>query len=156
MSYEFITIVLLDVVRRIHWGEALKGWWLEAHARALRRGDLPYLAAPRPAPAPEPPPRYDAALHVQMQADIARFSGVIGRSMAGTDDHQGPRRRHALSSPMAEGTAPERDLAYLVQMRAQGDAPGSGGVVARPGVMPRRGRRRRLGRCGRPIVSIGA
>jgi hypothetical protein len=118
MSYEFITIVLLDVVRRIHWGEALKGWWLEAHARALRRGNLPRPAAPRLAPAPEPPPRCDAALHAQMQADIARFCGVIGQSMAGTDDHRGPRRRHALSSPMAEGTAHERDPAYLAQMQA--------------------------------------
>jgi hypothetical protein len=80
MSYEFITVVLLDVVRRIHWGEALKGWWLEAHARALRRGDLPCPAAPRPAPAPEPPPLYDVALHAQMQADIAHsidFSGNV-------------------------------------------------------------------------------
>jgi hypothetical protein len=141
MRSEFITVVLLDVVRRIHLGEALKGWWLEAHARALRRGDLPRPAAPRPAPAAEPSPRYDAALHVQMQADIARFCGVIGRSMAWTDDHQGPRRRHALSSPMAEGTAPERDPAYLVQMRAQGDAPGSGGSATGPGGGAHDGRR---------------
>jgi hypothetical protein len=141
MRSEFITVVLLDVVRRIHWGEALKGWWLEAHARAVRRGILPLLTAPTPAPALEPPPVYDAELHAQIQADIARFSGVIGRSMAGTDDHQGPRRRHALSSPMAEGTAPERDPAYLVQMRAQGDAPGSGGSATGPGGGAHDGRR---------------
>jgi hypothetical protein len=54
-----------------------------------------------------------------MQADIARFCGVIGRSMAWTDDYQGPRRRHALSSPMAEGMTLERDPAYLEQMRAR-------------------------------------
>ena len=54
-----------------------------------------------------------------MQADIARFCGTMGRSMLGTQDHQGPRRHHARSSLMAEGVARERDPAYLAQMQAR-------------------------------------
>lgn len=119
MRYEFITVGLLDVVRRIHWGEALKGWWLEAHARATRRGDLQQPAAPRPAPAVEPPPLYDGELHAQMQADIARLCGPVGPSMPRTNDNQGLRRRRVQSMPMAEGMALERDPAYLAQIQAR-------------------------------------
>ena len=54
-----------------------------------------------------------------MQADIACLCGPTGPSMPGTNDHQGPRRRHTPSILTAEGLALERDPAYLAQMRAR-------------------------------------
>jgi hypothetical protein len=103
----------------VDWTEALKLWWLEAHARAVRRGELPLPAIPRPAPAKEPPPLYDAELHAQMRADITRLCGPTEPSMPGTNDHEGPRRRRALSTLTAESAAREHDLAYLAQMWAR-------------------------------------
>jgi hypothetical protein len=101
------------------WSEALKFWWLEAHARAVRRGELQLSAAPRPEPRPEAPPLYDAKLHAQMQADIARLCGTIGQSTVGANDHQGPCQSHALSIPATEGMALEHDLEYLAQIQAR-------------------------------------
>jgi hypothetical protein len=103
----------------VDWSEALKLWWLEAHARAVRRGALPVQAGPRPAPAPKPPPLYDVELHAQMQADIARLCGPAGPSTLRTNDTQGPRRRYVQSIPSTEGMALERDPAYLARMRAR-------------------------------------
>jgi hypothetical protein len=96
----------------VDWSEALKLWWLEAHARAVRRGALQLPAAPRPALALEPPPLYDVELHAQMQADLARLCGPVGPSMPRTNDNQGPRRRYVQSIPSTEGMALERDPAY--------------------------------------------
>jgi hypothetical protein len=103
----------------VDWSEALKLWWLEAHARAVRRGALQVPAAPRPAPALEPTPLYDVELHAQMQADIARLCGAAVPSMLETNDNQEPRRRRIQSIPSPEGMARERDPAYLAQMRAR-------------------------------------
>jgi hypothetical protein len=103
----------------VDWSEALKLWWLEAHARAVRRGQLQCPAAPRPAPAPEPPLLYDVELHAQMQADIARLCGPAEPSPLGTNDTQGLRRRYVQSIPSTEGMALERDPAYLARMRAR-------------------------------------
>jgi hypothetical protein len=103
----------------VDWSEALKLWWLEAHTRAARRGALQHPTAPRPASASEPPPLYDAELHAQMQADIARLCGSEVRSMPGTNDNQESRRRRVPSILMAEDMALERDPGYLAQMRAR-------------------------------------
>jgi hypothetical protein len=103
----------------VDWSEALKLWWLEAHARTVRRGALQLPAALGPVPAPEPPPIYDGKLHAQMQADIARFCGTIGQSMAGGNNHQGLRRRRTPSILATEGATLERDPAYLAQIRAR-------------------------------------
>jgi len=103
----------------VDWSEALKFWWLEAHARAVRRGALQLPAVPRPALAQEPPPLYDAELHAQMQADIARLCGPMGPSVPRTNDNRELHRRHSSLSLAAEGIALEHDPAYLVQMRAR-------------------------------------
>ena len=100
---KFLCYARAHGLTHVDWSEALKFWWLEAHARAVRRGTLQLPAAPRPAPAPEPPPLYDAELHAQMQADIARLCGPAGPSMPGTNDDQGPRRRRVQSILTAEG-----------------------------------------------------
>jgi hypothetical protein len=71
----------------VDWAEALKGWWLEAHARAMQRGELQLPAAPRPEPRLESLPFYDAELHAQMQADIARLCGtIVGCPLIGYTD----------------------------------------------------------------------
>ena len=116
---KFLCYARAHGLTNVDWSEALKFWWLEAHARAVRRGTLQLPTAPRPAPAPEPPPLYDVELHAQMQADIARLCGPAGPSMPGTNDHQEPRRRRIQSILTAEGMALERDPAYLAQMRAR-------------------------------------
>jgi hypothetical protein len=103
----------------VNWSEALKLWWLEAHARAVRRGAVQVPAAPGPAPALEPLPLYDVELHAQMQADIARLCGPAEPSPLGTNDTQGPRRHYIQSIPSTEGMARERDPAYLARMRAR-------------------------------------
>ena len=103
----------------VDWSEALKLWWLEAHARAVRRGVLQLPTAPRPAPVPELPLLYDAELHAQMQADIARLCGLTGPLMLETNDNQGLRRRRTQSSLTAEDMVRERDPGYLAQMRAR-------------------------------------
>ena len=134
---KFLCYARAHGLTNVDWSEALKLWWLEAHARAVRRGTLQRPAAPAPAPAPEPPPLYDVELHAQMQADIARLCGPVGPSMPGTNDSQGLRRRRTQSSLTAEDMARERDPAYLAQMRARkAHAPGPGGAVTSPGVGP--------------------
>jgi hypothetical protein len=98
------------------WSEALKGWLLEAHARAVRRGTIHSPAASTPAPGLEPPPSYDPELHAQMKVDIARLEqllGVIGRPMAGTRQGQRPRRCRQRSICTAEGAALAHDPTYL-------------------------------------------
>jgi hypothetical protein len=99
--------------------EALKFWWLEAHARAVRRIELQLPTAPRPVPAPEPLPRYDPELHAQMKADITRLCGPPVPSMPGANYNEVPRRHRIPSSLTAEGTGIEQDPAYLAQMRAR-------------------------------------
>jgi hypothetical protein len=103
----------------VDWSEALKLWWLEAHARAVRRGTLQLPVVPGPAPAPEPPPLYDVELHTQIKADIARLCGPAEPSLLGTNDHREPRRRRMQSILTAEGMALEHDPAYLAQMSAR-------------------------------------
>jgi hypothetical protein len=116
---KFLCYARAHGLTNVDWSEALKGWWLEAHARAVRRGEVQLPAAPRPTPALEPLPVYDVELHAQMQADIVRLCGTSGQSMAGVNDHQGPRRRRTPSILKAENVALERDPAYLAQMRAR-------------------------------------
>jgi hypothetical protein len=99
--------------------EALKGWLLEVHARAVRWGELQRPAAPRSTPAAEPPPLYDAELHAQMKADIARLCGPAAPSGRGQTTTRGPRRRRVPSVLMAEELALERDPADLARMRAR-------------------------------------
>jgi hypothetical protein len=104
------------------WSEALKGWLLEAHARAVRRGDLQSTAAPTPAPELEPQPHYDPELHAQMKVDIARLEqllGSIGRPICGTRYSQRPRRCRWPTLGTGEGTALEHDPAYLARMEAR-------------------------------------
>jgi hypothetical protein len=103
----------------VDWSEALKLWWLKAHARAVRRGALRLPAVPKSAPTPELPPLYDAELHAQMQADIARLCGPTGPSKLGTSDNQRLCRRHIESIPNTEGMARERDPAYMSEMKAR-------------------------------------
>jgi hypothetical protein len=103
----------------VDWAEALKLWWLEAHARAVRRGTLQQPAAPRPAPAPEPLPLYDAELHTQIKADIVRLCGPVGPSIPETNDSAGVCRRRTQSSLTADDAALERDPAYLAQMQVR-------------------------------------
>jgi hypothetical protein len=67
--------------------EALKFWWLEAHACAVRRIELQLPAAPRSALVPEPLPLYDAELHAQMQADIAHLYDRTEPSMLERNDN---------------------------------------------------------------------
>jgi hypothetical protein len=103
----------------VDWSEALKFWWLEAHARAVRRGALQLPAVPKSAPILEPPPLYDVELHTQIKADIARLCGPAALSMSGMNDNQGLRRGRVSSIRAAEGTARDRDPAYLAQMQAR-------------------------------------
>jgi hypothetical protein len=116
---KFLCYARAHGLTNVNWSEALKLWWLEAHARAVRRGELQRPPASRSASAPEPQPLYDAELHAQMQADIARLCGTIRQSMARTNDHQAARWRRASSTLTAEGMALERDSGYLVQMQAR-------------------------------------
>jgi len=116
---KFLCYARAHGLTNVDWSEALKLWWLEAHARAVRRGALQLPTAPRPALALEPPPLYDVELHAQMQADIARLCGPTEPSMSGMNDSQGLRRRRVSSILAAEGTAHERDPAYLTQMQAR-------------------------------------
>jgi hypothetical protein len=94
-------------------------WWLEAHARAVRRGELRLPTVPEPAPAPEPLPIYDVELHAQMQEDIARLCSPTGPAILETSDGQGLHRRRTSSSLTADDAAHERDPTYLAQMRAR-------------------------------------
>jgi hypothetical protein len=116
---KFLCYARAHGLTHVDWSEALKFWWLEAHARAVRRGALQLPAALGPVPAPEPPPIYDGKLHAQMQADIARLYGPVGPSIPETNDSAGVCRRHPQSSLTAEDVARERDPAYLAQMRAR-------------------------------------
>lgn len=116
---KFLCYARAHGLTNVDWFEALKLWWLEAHARAVRRGVLQLPSAPRPAHAPEPLPLYDVELHAQMRADIARLCGPVGPSMPRTDDNQGLRRRRVQSMRTAEGMAHERDPAYLAEMQAR-------------------------------------
>jgi hypothetical protein len=75
----------------VGWSEALKFWWLEAHARFVRRYELQHPAVARPTTVPGPPPVYDVGLHTQIKADIARLCGPAGPSLLGTSDYQEPR-----------------------------------------------------------------
>lgn len=116
---KFLCYARAHGLTNVDWSEALKLWWLEAHARAVQRGELQHPVAPRPAPAPESPPIYDAELHAQMKADIARLFGPTAPSTRGTSDHEEPRRRRGPSILTGEGMALERDPAYLAQIRAR-------------------------------------
>ena len=116
---KFLCYARAHGLTNVDWSEALKFWWLEAHARAVQRGTLQQPSAPRPAPTPEPPLVYDAELHAQIKADIARLCGPTGASVLGANHHQEPRRRRVQSIPAAEGMARERDPAYLVQMQTR-------------------------------------
>ena len=104
---KFLCYARAHGVTNVDWSEALKGWWLEAYARAVRRGDLQPMAVPTPARAPDPPPAYDPALHAQMKADIARLER---RFHAGG---QAPRRRRERSLQITDETAPTNDSMYL-------------------------------------------
>jgi hypothetical protein len=103
----------------VDWSEALKFWWLEAHARAMRRGTLQLPTVPEPAPAPEPLPIYDVELHAQMQADLVRLCGPVGHLMPETNNSREPRRGCIQPRPTVTDTARERDPAYLAQMQAR-------------------------------------
>ena len=116
---KFLCYARAHGLMHVDWAEALKFWWLEAHARAVRRGALQLPVAPGPTPAPEPPLLYDAELHAQMQADIARLCGPTGPSRSRMNESQGQRRHRSSSSLKAEDMALERDPAYLAQMRAR-------------------------------------
>jgi hypothetical protein len=116
---KFLCYARAHGLTNVDWSEALKLWWLEAHARAVRRGELQRPAAPTPAPAPEPPPLYDAELHAQMKADIARLFGPTAPSTLGTHGNQESRRCRGPSILTAEDIALERDPAYLAQIRAR-------------------------------------
>jgi hypothetical protein len=116
---KFLCYARAHGLTNVDWSEALKLWWLEAHARAVRRGTLQLQTAPSPAPAPELPPLYDVELHAQMQVDIARLCGRVRASILETNDSAGVGRRHAHSRLTAEDTARECDQAYLAQMRAR-------------------------------------
>jgi hypothetical protein len=116
---KFLCYARAHGLTHVDWSEALKFWWLEAHARAVRRGALQRPAVPKPITVPELPPLYDVELHAQMQADIARLCGPSAPSILGTNDNQEPRRRCVPSILTAEGMALECDPAYLAQMRAR-------------------------------------
>jgi hypothetical protein len=93
---KFLCYARAHGVTNVEWSEALKGWWLEAYDRGVRRGDLQPMAVPTPARAPDPPPAYDPALHAQMKADIARLE----RRFQAYD--QAPRRRRDRSLQIPE------------------------------------------------------
>jgi hypothetical protein len=116
---KFLCYARAHGLTHVDWAEALKLWWLEAHARAMRRGEFQLPVTPKPAPTLEPLPLYDPELHAQMKADIARLFGPIGPLTLGTHDNQEPRRRRGPSILTAEDMVLERDPAYLVQMRAR-------------------------------------
>jgi hypothetical protein len=107
---KFLWYARAHKLTNVDWVEALKGWWLEAHARAMRRGDMTPSAVPASEPAPEPLPHYDPELHAQMKRDIARLSRTIWRSMPEIGTDQKPRRRRASSFLTAAGTAREATL----------------------------------------------
>src|SRR6266545_8367741 len=67
---KFLCYAWAHALTNVDWAEALKLWWLKAHAQAVRRGRLQLPDTPKPTPAPEPPPFYDVELHAQLQADI--------------------------------------------------------------------------------------
>jgi hypothetical protein len=116
---KFLCYARAHGLTNVDWSEALKLWWLEAHARAVRRGEFQISAAPRPEPRLESLPLYDAELHAQMQADIARLCGSAVPSMPRTNDNEEPRRRRVQSILTTEGMALEPDPAYLAQMWAR-------------------------------------
>ena len=116
---KFLCYARAHSLTNVDWSEALKGWWLEAHARAVRRGELRLPAAPRPERRLESPPPYDAELHAQMQADITRLCGPMGPLAAETSEKKGPHRHRAQSILAAKGAALERDPAYLARMRVR-------------------------------------
>ena len=116
---KFLCYARAHGLTHVDWAEALKFWWLEAHARAVRRGTLQLPTAPGPTPTPEPSPLYDAELHAQMQADVARLCGPVKPSILMTNSNQEPYCRRAPSSPTAGDTACEHDPAYLAQIRAR-------------------------------------
>lgn len=96
---KFLCYARAHGVTNVDWAEALKGWWLEAYNRAVRRRELQPPAVPTPTRAPDPPPVYDPALHAQMKADIARLE----RRFHAYD--QAPRRRRERSLQMTEEAA---------------------------------------------------
>jgi hypothetical protein len=101
------------------WSEALKGWLLEAHTRAMRRGDLTPPAILRPERASEPQPRYDPELHAQMRVDIARLEQLpasIGRPMPGTCHS----RERSICT--IEGAVLVHDPEYLAKMTRRREA----------------------------------
>jgi hypothetical protein len=100
---KFLCYARAHGVTNVDWSEALKGWWLEAYDRAVRRGELQLPAVPTPARAPEPPPVYDPALHAQMKADIARLEQRFHAY------DQAPRRRRERSLQLTEETARVHD-----------------------------------------------
>ena len=116
---KFLCYARAHGLTNVDWTEALKFWWLEAHARAVRRGELQHPNGSGDALVPESPPLYDAELHAQMQADIARLCGSTGPLMLGMNDHQGLRRRRIPSMPTTEDMALERGPAYLAQIQAR-------------------------------------
>jgi hypothetical protein len=116
---KFLCYARAHGLTNVEWAEALKGWWLEAYDRAVRRGELRRPAGPTPAPTPEPPPLYDAELRAQMRADIARLCGSTGPSVPETHNGRGPRRPRAALILTAEGAAREYDPAYLAQIRVR-------------------------------------
>jgi hypothetical protein len=116
---KFLCYARAHGLTHVNWSEALKFWWLEAHARAVRRGTLQVPGTPRSTSTPEPPALYDAELHAQMQADIARLCGPMGPSVSETNNGAEVYRRRTQSSLAVEGLTLERDPAYLAQMRAR-------------------------------------
>jgi hypothetical protein len=116
---KFLWYARAHQLTNVDWIEALKGWCLEAHARAMSRRDIIPSALPRPEPQVEPPPLYNPELLAQMKADIARLCGPPEPSIARTSEHERPRRRHTLSILSVEGVALERDPAYLAQIQAR-------------------------------------
>jgi hypothetical protein len=119
---KFVCYARAHALTNADWGEALKGWLLEAHARAVRRGDLQSQAAPQPELAPEPPPSYDPAFHAQIKADIEwleRLLGSVGQPMPGARRDQGPRRRRERSISTIEGAVLTHDPAYLAKIEAR-------------------------------------
>jgi hypothetical protein len=47
---KFLCYARAHGLTNVNWVEALKGWWLEAHARAMRRGDITHSAVLTPEP----------------------------------------------------------------------------------------------------------
>jgi hypothetical protein len=115
---KFLCYARAHGVTNIDWAEALKGWWLEAYDRAVRRGDLQPQATPRAEPVPglESPPE-DRIPIEEVRQLTARFLGI--HTLINTNNGQGVDQRHAPSILTAEGTALERDPAYLAQVRAR-------------------------------------